>query len=73
MAGEGHEESILQRQQGVFTTIMVTVLQTTDASMQGTHGHLALCYQTRQRAAEKSFPRDNIKPGPCIGRSMKSV
>ena len=55
-------------------TTMMTVFYTTVASMQWTLGPLTiLAIKLDKQPGGKSFPRDNIKPGPCIGRSIKSV
>ena len=74
--GERNEEGILPQRQGVDTKRLnesddhsanKRCQRTVDSQSFDTFSH-----QTRQTATGKSFPWDNIKPGPCVGRSMKS-
>ena len=74
--GECREESILRQWQGVDTK---KINKSDDHSANNRYqcavdsqSFDTFSYQTRQTAMRKSFPWDNIKPGPCVGRSMKS-
>lgn len=74
--GECHEEGTLRQQQGVDAK----KIDKSDDHSANNRSQRAVdsqsfdtfSYQTRQTANRKSFPWDSIKPGSCVGRSMKS-
>ena len=74
--GECHEEGTLRQQQGVDAK----KIDKSDDHFANNRSQRAVDFQsfdtfscqTRRPTTKKSFPWDNIKPGSCVGRSMKS-